>query len=248
MKYNSQKTEIENKFIPDYEIAYPSLPKEKALALERVVKADYEILDWQDPENPQGYPGWFVRDKTNGKEIIYSPNSRAITTKEYLIKNRKKEPIESVLDLVARVAVNIATAEKKYGNQDVLETAKLFARRMIYREFAPNTPTFANAGKHLQQLAACFGMTLDDYLSTDDIGEDPEKQGNGIYDILRYGAMIQKSGGGTGYNFSYTRPKNSGIATTGGRASGPVSWLKVFNGAQKKLIKEGLGGVQIWVF
>lgn len=250
--YGIKGDEIGNKYIPNYEPAFPSLPKEKAFVLEEKIKADYEILDWHDPQNPQNYVGWVVRDKTNGQEIIYSPNSRAITTKEYLRKGKKDEPLENILDLVARVAVNVATAEQKYGNNNILKTAKNFARRMLYKEFAPNTPTFANAGGHLQQLAACFGMTLDDYLGTDDIGEDPEKQGNGIFDIARYGAMIQKSGGGTGYNFSYTRPKNSGIATTGGRASGPVSWLKAYNGMTQEINQGGfrrganMGVLEYW--
>lgn len=243
-----------NSLIPDYEPAYASLPRDQASLLEDQVKADYQLTDWHDPDNPSGYAGWKLGDRTNGREILWAPNSRSITTKEYLRKDDKNQPTENVLDLVARVAVNVATAEAKYGGsqEEVLETAKRFAKRMLYREFAPNTPTFANAGGHLQQLAACFGMIPEDHLGTDDIGEDPDKQGNGIFDILRYGAMIQKSGGGTGYNFSYTRPKNSGIATTGGRASGPVSWLKAYNAATQEINQGGfrrganMGVLEYW--
>ncbi len=229
-----------NLMIPDYEPAFPSLSHSEAELFERKIKERYEISDYVDPKNPNGYRGWRVYDKKNGNEVIFSPNARYITTKEYLRKDENDNPFENVLDLVARVAVNIATAERKYNPKaDIMPVAERFVQRMIYREFAPNTPTFANAGGHLQQLAACFGMTLEDYLGTDDIGEDVEKQGNGIFDILRYGAMIQKSGGGTGYNFSYTRPKNSGIATTGGRASGPCSWAKAFNSATKEINQGG---------
>ena len=142
-----------NKLISDYEPSFPSLLHQTALKLENQIKSDYEISDWIDPKNIDGYSGWKVKDLKNNKEIIYSPNSRHITTKEYLRKNRKNEVTENVLDLVARVAVNIATADKKYDEKaDVLEIAKKFAKRMIYREFVPNTPTFANAGGHLQQL------------------------------------------------------------------------------------------------
>jgi len=242
-----------NKLIPDFEPAYPSMPAEEAAEHESRLKQDYEISDWKDPYNPEGYKGWLLRDKRTGGEVIYHPNSRRIVSKEYLRKDENNRPVENVLDLVARVAVNIATAEKKYDPQaDILETAKRFASRILHKEFAPNTPTFANAGGHLQQLAACFGMTLEDYLGTDDIGEDPDKQGNGIFDILRYGAMIQKSGGGTGYNFSYTRPKNSGIATTGGRASGPISWIKVYNAGTQEINQGGfrrganMGVLEYW--
>ncbi len=244
------KLEPGNVFIPAYEPALLSLPREQALSLEEQVKSDYDTSDYHDP---RGEKGWKVVDRINGCEVIYSPNARSITAKEYLRKDdRTQQPVEDVLDMVARIAVNIATAETKYGNNDILGTAKTFAKRILYREFAPNTPTFANAGGHLQQLAACFGMIPEDYLGTDDIGEDPEKQGNGIFDIARYGAMIQKSGGGTGYNLSDTRPKNSGIATTGGRASGPVSWLRSYNGITKEINQGGfrrganMGVLEYW--
>src|SRR3989344_1173956 len=242
-----------NRLISDYEPAFPSMPKEEAQKFEQKIKGRYELSDYIDPQNQNGYQGWLVKDKKTGGTVIFSPNSRYVTTKEYLKKDDLNNPLENVLDLVARIAVNIATAEKKYENDaDIMPVAEKFAQRIIYQEFAPNTPTFANAGGHLQQLAACFGMTLEDYLGTDDIGEDPEKQGNGIFDILRYGAMVQKSGGGTGYNFSYTRPKNSGIATTGGRASGPVSWLKVFNSGTEEINQGGfrrganMGVLEYW--
>ena len=250
LKYGLERGNV---LIPDYEPAFSSLSNEEASVLEKKVKEEYTISDYIDSQNPEGYKGWVVKDLQNGQEIIYSPNSRYITTKEYLRKDELNKPLEDVLDLVARVAVNIATAEKKYDvNADILGIAKKFAYRILHREFAPNTPTFANAGGHLQQLAACFGMTIEDYLGTDDIGEDPEKQGNGIFDILRYGAMIQKSGGGTGYNFSYTRPKNSAIATTGGRASGPESWLMVFNSGTEEINQGGfrrganMGVLEYW--
>ncbi len=244
-KYSPKKSEpyelkSGNVFISDYEPAFPSMDKKEAEKFEQKIKSRYEISDYIDSKNPKGYKGWLIKDKKTEETITFSPNARYITTKEYIRKDDLNNPLENVLDLVARIAVNVATAEKKYNSKaDILQTAEKFAQRIIYREFAPNTPTFANAGGHLQQLAACFGMTLDDYLGTDDIGEDPEKQGNGIFDILRYGAMIQKSGGGTGYNFSYTRPKNSGIATTGGRASGPASWLKVFNSGTEEINQGG---------
>lgn len=251
--YHKTRLEKGNQLIPDYEPAFPSLEQSKAKIFEERLKKRYEISDYIDPNNPSGYTGWLINDKKTNENIIFSPNARYITTKEYLRKDNNDIPQENVLDLVARVAVNIATAEKKYNpNAHIMPVAERFAQRMIYREFAPNTPTFANAGGHLQQLAACFGMTLEDYLGTDDIGEDPEKQGNGIFDILRYGAMVQKSGGGTGYNFSYTRPKNSGIATTGGRASGPFSWLKIFNAATEGINQGGfrrganMGVLEYW--
>lgn len=230
-----------NRLIPSFEPAYPSMPTADAARYEQQVKSRYDISDWVDPKGPAtANPGWSIKDRLTGTTTVYSANARAVTTKEYLRKGEGNRPTENVLDLVARVAVNVATAERKYDPQvDIAKAAEVFMGRILRREFAPNTPTFANAGGHLQQLAACFGMIPEDYLGTDDIGEDPEKQGNGIFDIARYGAIIQKSGGGTGYNFSLTRPKNSGIATTGGRASGPVSWLKAFNGITQEINQGG---------
>jgi ribonucleoside-diphosphate reductase alpha chain len=248
-----QHIERGNRLIADYEPVYPSMPVQEAAVYEAQLKSGYEIVDLEDPRSPEADKGWIITERESGDRVVYSPNARAVTTKEYLRKDSTNRPTENVLDLCARVAVNIATAERKYHPEiDIMPVARTFMKRMIKREFVPNTPTYANAGGHLQQLAACFGMILEDYLGTDDIGEDPEKQGEGIFDIARYGAMIQKSGGGTGYNFSNTRPRNSGIATTGGRASGPVSWLRSFNGMTQEINQGGfrrganMGVLEYW--
>jgi ribonucleoside-diphosphate reductase alpha chain len=121
---------------------------------------------------------------------------------------------------------------------DITGVAETFLEALVYKKFMPNTPTLCNAGRSLQQLSACFVLPVEDYMATDDIGEDPEKQGNGIGDALRYMAMIHKSGGGTGFNFSHLRPRSDRISTTFGSSSGPVSFIKTYD-AMTESVNQG---------
>ena len=223
----------------EFEPAFIGMEEKDARSLESKIKRDYELTYFKDPGNPQ-ILGYQIKRNATGETYIFSPNARLTLETRYLEKDKNKQVVENVLDLMTRVAVNIASADLKYNSEaDVEHIARDFLEVMLRSDFLPNTPTLCNAGRALQQLSACFVLPVEDYVGTDDIGEDPEKQGNGIFDAARYMAMIHKSGGGTGFNFSRLRPKSDGICTTYGSSSGPVSFLKAPFDASTDAINQG---------
>ena len=158
--------------------------------------------------------------------LVLSVNARRVLEKRYLKKNDKGKVIETPEEMFRRVAHHIAMAEKSYGDPSkVEESEKKFYRMMTDFEFLPNSPTLMNAGRRLGQLAACFVLPVEDSME-------------GIFDALRNAALIHKSGGGTGFSFSRLRAKKSRVGTTGGVASGPVSFMKIFNTATEQ-VKQG---------
>src|SRR5215471_16410230 len=160
-----------------------------------------------------------------------SKNARIVLEKRYLVKNEKGKPVEQPEDLFWRVATVVAEADRRYGASDgAVETvAEQFYRLMTDRRFEPNSPTLMNAGRPLGQLSACFVLPVEDSLSN---GR------NGIYDTLRSMALIHQSGGGTGFSFSQLRPKGSMVRSTTGVASGPVSFMKLYD-ASTDAVKQG---------
>ncbi len=155
-----------------------------------------------------------------------SENAVRVLERRYLKRDREGRVIETPQEMFARVAHHIAQAEKRYGGEErVEEVEAVFYRLMTEFKFLPNSPTLMNAGRTLGQLAACFVLPIEDSM-------------DGIFDSLKNAALIHKSGGGTGFSFSRLRPKRSRVGTTGGVASGPVSFMKIFNTATEQ-VKQG---------
>ncbi|MFA9498551.1 MAG: vitamin B12-dependent ribonucleotide reductase [Deltaproteobacteria bacterium] len=155
-----------------------------------------------------------------------SKNAKNVLKRRYLKKNSNGKVVETPEKMFRRVAQHIAKAEKKYGNDaDVNKMENIFYNMMTELKFLPNSPTLMNSGRRLGQLAACFVLPVEDSME-------------GIFDSLKNAAIIHKSGGGTGFSFSRLRPKDSRVGTTGGIASGPVSFMKIFNTATEQ-VKQG---------
>src|SRR3954465_11843215 len=154
--------------------------------------------------------------------VSFSANARTVLEKRYLVKNEKGKPVEQPEDLFWRVATVVAEADRRYGASDgaVNTVAEEFYYLMTQRRFEPNSPTLMNAGRPLGQLSACFVLPVEDALSN---GRD------GIYDTLRSMALIHQSGGGTGFSFSKLRGMGSMVRSTTGVASGPVSFMKLYD-------------------
>ncbi len=160
-----------------------------------------------------------------------SQNARTVLDKRYLVKDASGKPTETAEEMFWRVASTIAEVDRRYGATEaqVGATATEYYALMTQRRFEPNSPTLMNAGRPLGQLSACFVLPVGDALSN---GQD------GIYDTLRSMALIHQSGGGTGFSFSRLRPLGSMVRSTTGVASGPISFMKLYD-ASTDAVKQG---------
>ncbi|MBM3898655.1 MAG: vitamin B12-dependent ribonucleotide reductase [Gemmatimonadetes bacterium] len=160
-----------------------------------------------------------------------SQNARTVLDKRYLVKDKSGKSVETPEDMFWRVATTVAEPERRYGatEKQVEKVARHFYELMTQRRFEPNSPTLMNAGRPLGQLSACFVLPVDDALSNGH---------SGIYDTLRSMALIHQSGGGTGFSFSRIRAKGSMVRSTTGVASGPVSFMQLYD-ASTDAVKQG---------
>jgi ribonucleoside-diphosphate reductase alpha chain len=159
-------------------------------------------------------------------DLKLTVNAAKILERRYLRKDELGRIIETPRGMLRRVAKTVAAVERDYVSEsEAEEIQEEFYRMMLRLEFLPNSPTLMNAGTDLGQLAACFVIPVEDSME-------------GIFDAVKTMALVHQSGGGTGFSFSRLRPRNDVVKSTGGIASGPVSFMQVFDEATD-VIRQG---------
>ncbi len=160
-----------------------------------------------------------------------SENARIVLAKRYLKKDEAGEPVEEPETMFWRIARVVAEVDRGHGASQaaVEEVARSFYELMTTGRFEPNSPTLMNAGRPLGQLSACFVLPVEDALSNG---------ASGIYDTLRAMALVHQSGGGTGFSFSRLRPEGDTVRSTMGVASGPVSFMRLYD-SSTEVVKQG---------
>jgi len=164
-----------------------------------------------------------------GREIQLSDNALTVLKRRYLRRDGNGQPAEGVEEMFWRVASHVAAVESDWGG-DAQATAEQFYDLLTARRFFPNSPTFTGAGTPLGQLAACFVLEI-----SDDMGREE----TGIFQTLRDAALIQQTGGGNGFSFSRLRPKGAIVKSSGGQATGPVGFLRVYDQAFGEVAQGG---------
>lgn len=165
-----------------------------------------------------------VREKLDVGEPKMTVNAMEVLRQRYLLRDENEKIVETPRELFKRVAKSIARSDAKFGGNPE-QSEKIFSEMISKLEFVPNTPTLFNAGTPLGQLSACFVLPVEDSLE-------------GIFDAAKDMAIIEKSGGGVGFDFSHLRPKGDIVMSTKGVASGPVSFMRIFD-TSTEVIKAG---------
>src|SRR5258708_4971178 len=160
----------------------------------------------------------------------WSPQAMQVLKERYFLKDENGNVIETVEEMCWRVAWELGRSEVKFGKtrQEIIQYAREYYRLMTNRWFLPNSPNLMNAGKgNGLQYSACYVIPVGDSLAE-------------IFDGIKYQAIVHQSGGGTGFSYSRLRPKGSRVKSTMGVASGPVSFMRVYNEATQQIKQGGM--------
>lgn len=183
----------------------------------KTVKERVEKVTGKMPKRPSDLP-----------DGNWSEQAVKVLTERYLQRDDNGEIYETPEDMAWRVAWEISSADALWGKdrEEIFNQAKSFYNLLVSRKFLPNSPTLMNAGTgNMLQFSACFVLPVEDSMG-------------GIFDSLKYQALIHKSGGGTGFSFTRLRPKGSMVKSSSGTASGPVSFMRIFDAATNE-VKQG---------
>ena len=194
------------------------------LSLESLIFAPYEKIK----EDIHGKVGSMPKIPKDLKKGIWTQQAIKVLQERYLMKDAKGKIVETPEEMCWRVSWEIASADARWGKTraEVTGIAKDYYDILIKHEFLPNSPTLMNAGTgNNLQYSACFVIPVEDSIE-------------GIFDALKYQALIHKTGGGTGFSFSRLRPHGSMVKTSSGTASGPVSFMRIFDAATNE-VKQG---------